>query len=124
MENNTEKKQYEVGDVVIGDSRYHGYSKHTVVRTTKTQAILNDDTKLRIDNIKCSRAIGAYGYESTYYNLSNDDLEKKYKKAIQISSTKRNFAKLNLDKISDEDLDSLYNTINLLSKKYLITQPK
>ena len=116
MENNTEKKQYEVGDVVIGQSTYHGFSKHTVVRVTKTQAILSNGSRLKIDDVKASRAIGSSGYGSTYYQITNENLERDYKKAIQISKTKQNFSKLNLEKISEEELENLYNTIKKLSK--------
>ena len=124
MENDIEKKQYEVGDVVIGKRTYHGYSKHIVVRTTKTQAILNSGARLRIDNVKSSRAIGESGYVATYYQITNKDLESNYKKEIQIRGIKRHFAKLNLSEMNEEDLESFYDTIYLLSKKYLITQPQ
>lgn len=116
MENNTENKKYESGDVVIGQSTYHGFSKHTVVRVTKTQAILSNGSRLKIDNLKSSRAIGESGYGCTYYQITNDYLERDYKKAIQISKTKQNFSKLNLEEISEEELENLYNTIKKLSK--------
>ncbi len=118
----TENKKYESGDVVIGQSIYHGFSKHTVVRVTKTQAILSNGSRLKIDNLKSSRAIGASGYGCTYYQINNDYLENEYKKAIQINRIKRILSKLKLEEIDTQELDDLYNTVDLLAKKYLIKE--
>jgi DNA replicative helicase MCM subunit Mcm2 (Cdc46/Mcm family) len=113
MENN--KFEFKVNDVVIGSSYYHGYSKLFVERVTKTQAILNNGTRLRI-NVNNSTPIGSEGYHITSYCLSTPQLIELYNRQ-QLELKFNNCLKnLQLKKVNSEDLNKLISLINDINK--------
>lgn len=64
-----------IGTEIIAESSYHGLSLKKVERVTKTQAVLNDGTKLRLPFIDSCCAIGSSGYMRTRYMLATDELK-------------------------------------------------
>lgn len=110
--------KFKVGDIVIGDSLYNGYSKHKVERVTKTQAILNNGIKLKITDVKGGKSIGSSGWGTPTYKLSDEKLEGLYKQDFQIKKVNSWFNNLMFKKLSEEELEQLYNVLSVLSEKY------
>lgn len=75
-----EEKKLEIGDVIFMDSHYHGLSKATVDRVTKTRAFCGKDGFNRSYRVGCY--IIPYpretGWNRPWYELSSDELEKKF----------------------------------------------
>jgi DNA replicative helicase MCM subunit Mcm2 (Cdc46/Mcm family) len=114
MEKN--KFEFKVKDIVIGSSCYHGYSKLFVERVTKTQAILNNGTRLRI-NVNNSTSIGSEGYHRTSYCLATPQLIESYNRQQLELKFNNCLKKLELKKVNSEDLNKLISLINKITWK-------
>lgn len=102
-------ENYEINDCVIADSRYYGLSKFTVERVTKTQAILNNGTKLRIDQAKGGREIGATGYGCTFYRKATTELLNAFQNDYYQRAISTFFNRFELKKLNDTELKELFD---------------
>jgi hypothetical protein len=91
------KRKYEVGDTVIGYRHLSGYTKHEVVRVTNTHAILENNIRIRRDEINRTGAI------------ATDDLMGRYIRDEKVQYVRR-WARITIDaakELTDEKLDIL-----------------
>lgn len=71
-----------VGDVLFAENRYDVLGKVLVVRTTRTQAILNNGKRLRIEFDGWAKAIGFTSWDSVCYRATSPELEAKHHRQI------------------------------------------
>jgi hypothetical protein len=120
------KEKFEVGDTVyLIDSMNSVYDKnciwkYSVVRTTKTQAILNNDIKLKITNTDGGTAIGSNIWTTKYYYLETPELKSRWLKQNMRSrvSTKIDDVSKIKDNLDVIPLTELFNKLDELIKDF------
>jgi len=120
MDNKEEVPIVKVGDPIYISYAHNNLSIIKVKRITKTQIILESDTKLRNDPLRMwgdssgyyLKAIGRDIWSNTHYYIETEDLKNQYKHEQLYLKTERVFKSLNLKKLTDEQLNMLLSVIS------------
>jgi len=99
--------ELKIGEMVFGDSRYHGLTVHKVERMTKTQCILDDGTRIRMPFRGHDTCIGGGGFGSTYYRNSTPELIAQYNR----QNVLRKIAKIDFTKLETDILKQILTII-------------
>ena len=110
------KTEPKIGDIIYQDNRYHGLSELTIERFTKTTAVLNNGTKLRLPlSESFNSAIGSSGYHAAMYYTYTKELQERCKREILDKKAIRFFQKTkNITDMPIEILEQIYALIAAL----------
>lgn len=120
-QNNSNTPIVKVGDTIYeSDSFCDTLSKRKVERITKTQIILDNNTKLRNNPLRMYgdrntyylNTIGRSAWNSRSYYIENEELIKRYENEQLYLETKKKLKSLNLEKLTDEQLNILLAAIS------------
>ena len=104
--------QLEVGNIIFSVSRYGGPRLLKVVRVTNTQAILNNEVRIkRVSHGISISEIGAGSWHSSSYNLASEKDIEEYKRITHENKMKRWFADFSKD-ASIEQIEKIYEIFN------------
>lgn len=111
-----EQESYKAGDKVAVFDNYNPSPIRIldVVRLTATQAILNDGTRLKINDVQSCRAIGSSIYTTTRYNRADSKDIQKFKTSLVIKRIKSQLEKI---KSGIDTIDFDYNDLLILESK-------
>jgi len=120
MDNKEEIPVVKVSDLIY--ALYGSYSIIKIKRITKTQIILENDTKLRNEPIKMygskpSYYLKAIGDKDNTWNrisyyIEDEDIKAQYKHEQLYLKTKKASESLNLKKLTDEQLNMLLSAMS------------
>ena len=104
--------QLEVGNIIFSVSRYGGPRLLKVVRVTNTQAILNNEVRLKRVSYGISISeIGAGIWHSSSYRLADEKDIEEYKRITQENKMKNWFSDF-LKNASIEQIEQIYEIFN------------